>query len=953
MADRRRSESVSIVGRVFDLEGGTPGGIVLVEGGVEGRRVTADALGRFRLDLAPDSRRLSLTIERDGETISERDIDLAAMGGELLLEVPPRPLAQEGAVSIAIASDKPPPLKAGVVDVLRERALEFGIGERAVREVEVMFDQLDDLSNLGLDAVSGDRDALEWLRAALEREVPFDFGRDLSRFKPGPSDFGIDPCAVLPRSPWSVVAAGLILDGGEGQAWAGRAVSALLRRAEPAMRVTRALSGLETGQVDREPLLDAMAFAEQAAMRGRSAAPVWDALDDGGRAGLSREGPEIGPRRDVGLPARGFDPRFGPNPDDIPRRPGIGSLLDPCNLEWLECAHTFVTALPPAPSRPPAVGSIEPSDILAGQPAQITLHPPAGGSFGSAQDPAWVIQLGTTVLTPASWHTDSIVLDVPALPPGCLELRWLVDMFAAKEFFDQQTAACARFFGDRRPFPPFVTERISTVSVVGRPAITSFTANNVAPKLDAEGCTPVSIAWNVDRLVCVDSTADFDLAVTDDTGAVLYSGAAKSGSVSVTTGEDRTYTLRATNTLGGVASPDAVGTLDVERFQRVTAITVWPAGLLTPGQTVTVEATLSCPADDPAQVVVTSDHQDRFPGLQLTIPVGQNKASAQATVGVACGKVTLSAVASGVSQAPATTSFVVHNPAIDALVGASLEQCSGGTVTVRVRCATSVSSVGLNGPSGFVSSSAPPQVTASVPTDPASGTLQAVARFGPLAAGTYTVRVQADGVLLDAGQVTVALGPPSVQVQVTPQQVQVCAVTTVTVTATATRASELLITRGDGSAAAPPVTQANPCGTLTATAVVQVSDSETFSAAASRTGVTPVTAQASVGGTSSVATASNVTLVNIMDKVGGAEVTVYIYVVSVKADGTTSTDRLAAITSPNGQISYTPNKCELFELWALRNDDPAEIFTSNWKWRSTPILGHPSGAASIGYISGN
>ena len=55
-------------------------------------------------------------------------------------------------------------------------------------------DELDALSGLGLEAVRGDRDALEELRNVLEREVPFDFGRDLRRFRPGPSDFGIDPC---------------------------------------------------------------------------------------------------------------------------------------------------------------------------------------------------------------------------------------------------------------------------------------------------------------------------------------------------------------------------------------------------------------------------------------------------------------------------------------------------------------------------------------------------------------------------------------------------------------------------------------------------------------------------------------------------------------------------------------------------------------------------------------
>ena len=957
MPARRQSQPVlSVIGRVFDPEGRSPGGIVLVEGGPDGRRIAADALGRFRIDIDDARSSLSLAVERDGTTISEHEFDVASIDGELLLEVPPAPLAQEGPVAIAIAADTPPPLKAGVVDVLRARAGELGLGGRAVREVERTIDELDELSSLGLGAVRGDREALEELRNVLEREVPFDFGRDLRRFRPGPSDFGIDPCAVLPRSPWAVVAAGTILDGDVGHAWAGRAVTAMLRRSEPAVRVARALSGMEAGQVGREPLLEAVAFAEQVASRSRSATPIWDLLDDGGGLGdRSPRGPELGPR-DVG--GRGGIPPLpgpgGPDLGGIPHRPGIGSLLDPCNLEWLECAHTFVAARPPAPSHPPPVGSIQPTDLLAGLPGQITLLPPAGGSFGAAQDPAWVIELGRTVLVPASWHTDAIVLDIPALPPGCLDLHWVVDMFAAKEFFDQQSAACARFFGERRPFPPFVTEPIGRVSIVGTPSIRSFTANNVAPKLDAEGCTPVAIAWNVDRLVCAGTTASFELEVKDDTGAVLYDGPDSSGSVSVTTGEDRTYTLRATNTLGGVASPAAVGTLDVERYQRLASIVVTPAGPVTPGQTVTIVVTLSCPADDPAQVVITSDHPDRFPGLQLTVPVGQSSATAQATVGAACGNVTLSGTVAGVTQTPVTVSFVVHNPALDALVGSSLEQCSGGTVTVRVKCATQVSSVGLNGPSGFVSSTGPPQVTASVPSDPASGTLQAVTRFGALAAGTYTVRVQADGVVFDGGQVVVTLADPSVSVSVTPKQVQVCALSPVTVTATATRATELSITREDGTAAGPPVTQTNPCGTLTATAVVQVSDAETFTASANRAGHAPVTAQAAVGRTSLVATASSVTLVNIMDKVevvvdpgpppvtGYVEVTLYVYVVSVKADGTASTSRLGSITSPSGSISYTPDKCERFELWALRTDDPAEIATFNFKFRSGAILGHPA-----------
>jgi hypothetical protein len=54
-----------------------------------------------------------------------------------------------------------------------------------------------------------------------------------------------------------------------------------------------------------------------------------------------------------------------------------------------------------------------------------------------------------------------------------------------------------------------------------------------------------------------------------------------------------------------------------------------------------------------------------------------------------------------------------------------------------------------------------------------------------------------------------------------------------------------------------------------------------------------------------------------------------------------------------GSISYTPATCERFELWALRIDDPAQIFTSNWKLRTGPILGHPAAGAPIVSISGN
>jgi hypothetical protein len=61
---------------------------------------------------------------------------------------------------------------------------------------------------------------------------------------------------------------------------------------------------------------------------------------------------------------------------------------------------------------------------------------------------------------------------------------------------------------------------------------------------------------------------------------------------------------------------------------------------------------------------------------------------------------------------------------------------------------------------------------------------------------------------------------------------------------------------------------------------------------------------------------------------------------------------LGSITSPSGSISYTPAKCELFELWALRTDDPAEMATLNWKFRSGQILGHPAFAGVMTGIPG-
>lgn len=934
----------AVLGRVVDPSGKPPGSLLLIDGALEGQRIACDALGRFRIDLA-GRQKVKLAIERDGVIVSQIELDPATVTGELLIQIPPRPSIQADAVSIAIGAGRPRPLKEGVIDRLRALTTRLAIDEEPVRELERMFDELQELSDLAVPALAGDPAALRQLRAVFELEVPFDFELDLTRFKPAPSDFGIDPCRVVPRSPWAVVMAGMMMDAGEGTKWGGRAVSALLRRSEPAVRVARALSGFEVGQVGEDLLREALSFGADVAGRGPSQAPVWEVLRDRSREPRSR----LDFQRSRPLDAGGFGGH--------PTGSRFGTLLDPCNLEWLECAHTFVTSPPPKTPDPPAVGKVAPTDIRAGQATQIKLVPPAGGSFGNSQNPGWAIELGKDVIVPSSWGPTEIVLDVPALAPGCYRLQWSVDQAQGAEFFNQQSIACARFFGDRPLIRPFIKLPIGQVSVVGQPSIVFFTADSVAGQLNAEGCRPVEIAWGLDRLVCTGSTATWAVEVRDDTGAVLFQGMTTADRISVTSGEDRIYTLTATNTLGGVASPPAVGTLRVERYQQLTAIRkISPIGHVRVGSVVTIEVEISCPADDPAVVVVSSDQPSRCSGLTITVPVGQTKATGQVIAGTATGRVTLSGAVSGVNQAPARETFVVHDPAFDALIGASLEQCDGGGVTLRVRGATGVSAVGLSGPGGFVPTNGQLQVVPSVPSDPASGTLQVTARFGPLASGTYAVQAQADGVMLSGGQVVCTLGDPSVDpLGVTPNVVPVCISTAVTLSAVSRRATELSITNSDGTVVGGPAQGANPCGSLSVTAQVQLTGKATFKAVAKRPGAPTATADVTVGETTVMATTAQANVVNAMDRVivtrtrpdgttyqEGVEVTLFIYVVLVKPNAAQTTDRLGAITSPNGSISYTPTQCELFELWALRTDNPAEMSTLNWKFRSGLILGHPS-----------
>ena len=104
------SKKATVLGRVIDPSGGSPGSLFLIDGARDGRRIACDALGSFRIDLI-ERRKVKLAIERDGVIVSQIELDPAAIAGELLIEVPPRPILQEDSVSNAIRANRPRILK--------------------------------------------------------------------------------------------------------------------------------------------------------------------------------------------------------------------------------------------------------------------------------------------------------------------------------------------------------------------------------------------------------------------------------------------------------------------------------------------------------------------------------------------------------------------------------------------------------------------------------------------------------------------------------------------------------------------------------------------------------------------------------------------------------------------------------------------------------------------------
>lgn len=703
-----------VVGRLFDPEGFDLGEVDVVVHGEQELRVRAGARGDFRIDLPGHEGTLPVTLERGGRIIGQRLISPGPEGGEFVIEIPPRGRPQRSASALAVDRAVPRPLKEPVVGALREQAGRLGLADSLPR-IEGLYDELDALSALGLEAVAGSPEALERLQLDLAGEIPFDFGSDLMGLKSAPGDVGINPCQSLPSSPWAPVFAGAMLDQqlGAGTRWAGRAVSAILRRSEPVMRVSRALSGLQAGHVDEPALRTAIQFAGVVA-DSQPGEPVTELLRRGSRdfpaperlgrlGGFTQPGGgPLGPSGGPPLPGGGGLPPLGGElpPLGLPAKPGLGTLIDPCNLEWLNCLGAIYDS-PPAPTPdPPAVGAIAPTDLTADQAGQLTLTPAAAGGFGAARDQGWSIALGATPLDISDWSPDHVVLEVPATPAGCYDLRWLIDVSAGSAFFNNQSAACAGFFGQRPQLPPVLPKPIGKVSVVGAPKVT-FTANNAESKVVAQGCQPATIAWSIDRLLCTDSTtATFDLAITDDQGNVIDDQNALKGSVQITAKEDRTYTLTASNTLPGQPSKQTVVKLEVERVQEIAKLSINPDRPLDRGEMATVTVELSCEADDDVDAVVTSSNPDRFPGARITIPAGQRTASAALNAGGACGAVRLSAVLDNgqVGQPQRTKAIQVHDPTFAGLISANLEQCDGGTIELRFTCTLSVAGVGLAGP---------------------------------------------------------------------------------------------------------------------------------------------------------------------------------------------------------------------------------------------------------------
>lgn len=590
-----------------------------------------------------------------------------------------------------------------------------------LRQVGALRAALDDLRGLQEYAERVLRDpgyGEKWLNL-IDREWPWDM-----QFKPMPSPIEIDRCFIQFHRPAAPLLA----------AWVGRpekppfarAISAYLRRAEPITRTLRVIESWEGGRLGLEDVAAVVRWAAEMTAPEAVGGSLIEAFANGPWP----------------LP-----PGPVPGTPRIPTRPPIGVLLDPCNLQWLECALTFSSAstLPTISMPPPRRASVKPKALCSGATTG-TVRLTLGGIF-VPQPVNWTFAVAGRVASNLAWSPRECSGDIAGpLPPGCLQVFWVPE----NGEFPDPLSPCESFFGPSPWRAPI--SHAGSLSIVGAPEIKFFTAGlpgqpaSPGPQITFEACSDVELRWEVDPHVCDSALAHVRLLAD---GALLRSGLPLMGAELVRSDRDVSYHLEVDNTDGSaVCATASSATLLVAREKRVRVS--GPADVQA-GSFDSFTVSISCPAPAAGVVVALSS----VPSTALTAPsvtilAGQTSEQATVTAANACGTATLSATAPG--HTPGSTQVrILSSPSIISVNGAGgLQACTTRTgVTVVVRCVTDRASVRLRGSNGMA---LPATVTNRQRggTDPFAGPVTLTVTLPEASAGSYTLEVE------DQGRVTPA-----------------------------------------------------------------------------------------------------------------------------------------------------------------------------------------------------
>jgi hypothetical protein len=766
--------------------------------------------------------------------------------------------------------------------------------------IKADLDDVNDLHQLSLGVIEGSLGNLELIERILRTSPPWSLP---DGWKPAAEIGGVDHgCFIRPRHPYAFMWGGIGLAVSRGDPrWADRAAGWFLDRAHRLNSVYRAAVGVLHGETGLEHLAGVV----------RAMTPY--------------------PRR--GLPAA----RTLPSLDD----------LEPCELEWMNCAYFFWTSGPVAThTTPQKIGGVQPDAVCTGYTGTIRLTPLPGETF-STVGTGWVLAIGAIVVQVLQETPDWIDVEMPAgIAAGCTSAGWLLDVSETSAFINEMRQACQRFFGGGAvtPLPPILFRGDAPLSVVGSARVLRFYAGGHAGQLVAEACTPIDLEWAVGVDFCAGTAARAEVSLLAG-GGTIASGLGLTGTYRVSEPSDVTYTLRIETFAGTIRCSTEERSVTVKRYKLLRAgvsgqVSLSSSRLLFAvdrGSSFSVQVASSCPA--PAggiAVTLVSSRPSRLSGGTVTIPQGTAQASFAAT-GQECGEVTLAVSAPG-HQAATFTVLIVDQPQVTGIAPAQVITCTPFTLTVTARCAGGPLGAEAGNPQVVVTGQGR-QVAATItsvatnPQDPFHGPSQIHANVTGLDPGSYIVAVSFRG---RSGSAAVPLqvlpAPPVIKsFTASPTSVISCVPNAIQLSWNVEHATQLKLFRGTNQIAS--LSRAMSCASWTGTQPGGLIDRETeFRMEVMPPAGTPVRSTTlrvtELHGIYSIA--GSITLRNQSGR--------DLYIWSVNSIGTAAD--LEDLISHSESTTVEVAECVRINLVAETSGDETQLLGSHYTWRwSLAMLG--------------